>query len=157
MQLKIKKLDPLLSGNELKVVWTRWLKVVPWCSLGQTGRWTHLRIALSARGGWKPSSSTLKWTRWDVCQDFLNLIAPKASAEGACIWTEVGYCRACMLGYYDCAWWVTIMCVWWVVRIHPWIVYEGLLWRMGYCCIWVIRASGNFGCSVPFFDSCRLL
>ena len=23
--------------------------------------------------------------------------------------------------------------------------------------IWVIRASGNFGCSVPFFDSCRLL
>ena len=23
--------------------------------------------------------------------------------------------------------------------------------------IWVTRASGNFGCSVPFFDSCRLL
>ena len=28
-------------------------------------------------------------------------IAPKASAEGACIWTEIGYCGACMLGYYE--------------------------------------------------------
>ena len=30
-------------------------------------------------------------------------IAPKASAEGACIFIEFGYSGACMIGYYDCA------------------------------------------------------
>ena len=30
-------------------------------------------------------------------------IAPKASAEGACIFMEVGYYGACMMGYHDCA------------------------------------------------------
>ena len=30
-------------------------------------------------------------------------IAPKASVEGACIFREVGYYGACMMGYYDCA------------------------------------------------------
>ena len=29
------------------------------------------------------------------------IIAPKASAEGACILKEVGYYGACMMGYYD--------------------------------------------------------
>ena len=30
-----------------------------------------------------------------------HFIAPKASAEGACILKEVGYYGACMMGYYD--------------------------------------------------------
>ena len=31
------------------------------------------------------------------------IIAPKASAEGACILIEVGYYGARVMGYYDCA------------------------------------------------------
>ena len=62
-----------------------------------------------------------------------RIIAPKASAEGACIWREVGYYGACVMGYYDCAWRVTNMRVW-----------------MGYFGIWVILACANFirGCPV---------
>ena len=54
-------------------------------------------------------------------------IAPKASAEGACIWKEVGYYGACMMGYCGA-------CM---------MGYYGV-WRMGYFGIWVIRATGNF-------------
>ena len=30
----------------------------------------------------------------------LVIIAPKASAEGACIFSKFGYCGACVMGYY---------------------------------------------------------
>ena len=77
--------------------------------------------------------STFDWV-------FKRFIAPKASAEGACIWTEVGYCGARMIGYYD-------MCV-----IGYWS------WSIGFYCIWVIRASGNLGCNGgTFFGGGRLL
>ena len=47
---------------------------------------------------------------------YYSLLPPKASAEGACILSKIGYygaCMmgyygACMMGYYDCAWRVTM-------------------------------------------------
>ena len=55
-------------------------------------------------------------------------IAPKASAEGACIFSKLGYYGACMMGYYDCALRVSMERVWWVTLVYG---------------IWVIRASGK--------------
>ena len=75
--------------------------------------------------------------RWDleIPSYIRHFIAPKASAEGACIWKEVGYYGACMMGYCGaCMMGYCGACM---------MVYYGV-WRMGYFGIWVIRASGNF-------------
>ena len=45
-------------------------------------------------------------------KDCCLVIAPKASAEGACIFSKLGYYGACMMGYYDCALRVTMERVW---------------------------------------------
>ena len=57
-------------------------------------------------------TSQLQQTSRQLCNKIL--IAPKASAEGACIFSKLGYYGACMMGYYDCALRVTMERVWWV-------------------------------------------
>ena len=47
-----------------------------------------------------------KWRR--VKEKSRYFVAPKASAEGACIFIEFGYYRACMMGY--CGIWVLRAC-----------------------------------------------
>ena len=41
---------------------------------------------------------------WIICWEIF--IAPKASAEGACIFSKLGYYGACMMGYYGAYQWL---------------------------------------------------